>query len=57
MAYQVEKTDQQWREQLSAEEYDVLRKAGTERPFSSAYETDPTIGVYACRACGAELFS
>ncbi|MDO9380299.1 MAG: peptide-methionine (R)-S-oxide reductase MsrB [Nocardioidaceae bacterium] len=56
MAYDVEKTDEEWRAELSPQEYDVLRKAGTERPFSSSYETDPTPGVYACRACGAELF-
>ncbi|UYM04772.1 peptide-methionine (R)-S-oxide reductase MsrB [Solicola gregarius] len=57
MAYDVTKTDEEWHAELSAQEYDVLRKAGTERPFSSAYETDETTGVYACRACGAELFS
>ncbi|MDN5853669.1 MAG: peptide-methionine (R)-S-oxide reductase MsrB [Actinomycetia bacterium] len=57
MAYEVDKSDQQWRAELSPQEYDVLREAGTERPFSSPYETDETLGVYACRACGAELFS
>lgn len=56
MAYDVDKTEEQWRAELSPEEYQVLRKAGTERPFSSPYETDDTVGVYACRACGAELF-
>jgi peptide-methionine (R)-S-oxide reductase len=56
MAYQVEKTDDEWRNELSAAEYHVLREAGTERPGSSPYEDDPTVGVYACRACGAELF-
>ncbi|AXT85379.1 peptide-methionine (R)-S-oxide reductase [Aeromicrobium sp. A1-2] len=56
MAYDVEKTDQEWKAELSAAEFDVLRKAGTERPFSSSYETDPTVGVYECRACSAELF-
>ncbi|MBA2419397.1 MAG: peptide-methionine (R)-S-oxide reductase MsrB [Nocardioidaceae bacterium] len=56
MAYDVEKTDEEWRAELSPEEYSVLRKASTERPFSSPYETDETVGVYACRACGAELF-
>jgi len=56
MAYDVEKTDEEWKAELSPAEYDVLRKAGTERPFSSSYETDPTVGVYGCRACGAELF-
>ena len=54
--YAVDKTDDQWRSELSAAEYHVLRQAGTERPFSSEYETDSTVGVYRCRACGAELF-
>lgn len=54
--YDVAKTDEEWRQELSAAEYHVLRQAGTERPGSSSYETDPTVGVYACRACGAELF-
>ena len=57
MAYKVEKTDDEWRSELSAAEYHVLREAGTERPFSSSFETDDTVGVYACRACGAELFT
>jgi peptide-methionine (R)-S-oxide reductase len=56
MAYQVEKTEDEWRSELSAAEYHVLREAGTERPGSSPYEDDPTVGVYACRACDAELF-
>jgi peptide-methionine (R)-S-oxide reductase len=56
MANQVEKTEDEWRSELSAAEFHVLREAGTERPFSSSYETEPTVGVYACRACGAELF-
>ena len=56
MAYQVEKSDAEWREQLSREEYAVLRKAGTERPFTGEYTDTKTIGVYRCRACSAELF-
>ncbi|GAA3531261.1 peptide-methionine (R)-S-oxide reductase MsrB [Aeromicrobium panaciterrae] len=56
MAYDVEKTEEEWKAELSPAEYDVLRKAGTERPFSSPFETDPTVGVYSCRACSAELF-
>jgi peptide-methionine (R)-S-oxide reductase len=56
MAYDVEKTDDEWRSELSAAEYHVLREAGTEQPFSSPFEDDPTVGVYACRACGVELF-
>ncbi|GAA1160545.1 peptide-methionine (R)-S-oxide reductase MsrB [Ornithinicoccus hortensis] len=54
--YQVTKTDQEWREQLSPEEYAVLRQAGTERPFVGEYTDTTTEGVYSCRACNAELF-
>ncbi|MFI1097176.1 peptide-methionine (R)-S-oxide reductase MsrB [Streptomyces sp. NPDC020917] len=56
MAYEVKKTDAQWREELSPQEYAVLREAGTERPFVGEYTDTKTEGVYACRACGAELF-
>src|SRR3954449_1917993 len=56
MAYQVDKTDAEWREQLSPEEYAVLRKAGTERAFTGEYTDTKTVGVYRCRACNAELF-
>ncbi|GAB3990275.1 peptide-methionine (R)-S-oxide reductase MsrB [Nocardioides marmoraquaticus] len=56
MAYEVQKTDAQWREELSAEEFHVLRQAGTERPFTGEYTDTKTEGVYSCRACGAELF-
>jgi peptide-methionine (R)-S-oxide reductase len=52
----VTKTDEQWREQLSPEEYAVLRKAGTERAFTGAYTDNHQVGVYRCRACRAELF-
>ena len=57
MAYEVTKSDEQWRSELSPQEFDVLRQAGTERAFSSPYDTDETVGVYTCRACSAELFS
>jgi peptide-methionine (R)-S-oxide reductase len=57
MAYQVDKTDEQWREELSPEEYAVLRQAGTERPFTGEYTDTKTVGVYRCRACNAELFT
>ncbi|EFV13796.1 peptide-methionine (R)-S-oxide reductase MsrB [Segniliparus rugosus] len=49
-------TDAQWRERLSPDEYQVLRRAGTERPFLGEYTDTKTVGVYSCRACGAELF-
>ena len=56
MTYDVVKTDEEWRAQLSKEEYAVLRKASTERPFSGEYTDAKTEGVYRCRACNAELF-
>ena len=55
-AYPVERTDAQWREILSPAEYQVLRQAGTERPFVGEYTDTTDEGVYSCRACGAELF-
>ncbi|MEU1819141.1 peptide-methionine (R)-S-oxide reductase MsrB [Streptomyces roseifaciens] len=56
MAYEVEKTDEQWRAELSPAEYQVLRRAGTEPAFRGEYTDTRTAGVYSCRACGAELF-
>src|SRR3954449_5105910 len=56
MAYQVKKTDEEWREQLAPQEYAVLRKAGTEKPFVGEYTDTKTVGVYRCRACQTELF-
>ncbi len=52
----VVKSDAEWREQLTPAEYQVLRKAGTERPFVGEYTDTKTVGVYSCRACGTELF-
>ena len=54
--YEINKDDAAWREQLSAKEFHVLREAGTEAPFVGEYTDTTTEGVYACRACGAELF-
>ena len=53
----VTKSDEEWRAQLSPEEYAVLRQAGTERPWVGEYTDTKTQGVYSCRACGAELFT
>jgi len=56
VTYPVEKSDAEWREQLSEQEYAVLRQAATERPWTGEYVDTTTEGVYRCRACGAELF-
>ncbi|MEJ7707081.1 MAG: peptide-methionine (R)-S-oxide reductase MsrB [Nocardioidaceae bacterium] len=56
MTEKLMKTDDEWREQLSSEEFAVLRKAGTERPWSGEYVETKTEGVYRCRACNTELF-
>ena len=56
MSYEITKTDEQWRAELTPQEYAVLRQAGTERPFTGEYVDTKTEGVYACRACGNELF-
>jgi peptide-methionine (R)-S-oxide reductase len=56
MVEKVEKSDEQWRSELSAQEYRVLRESGTEAPFIGEYTDTETTGIYACRACGAELF-
>ena len=48
--------DTEWRNRLSAEEYRVLRQAGTEAPHVGEYTNTTTEGVYSCKACGAELF-
>ncbi|HRW17847.1 MAG TPA: peptide-methionine (R)-S-oxide reductase MsrB [Dermatophilaceae bacterium] len=55
-SYAVQRTDEQWRELLTPEEFHVLREAGTERAFTGEYTDTETVGVYSCRACGAELF-
>ncbi|KQT99611.1 peptide-methionine (R)-S-oxide reductase MsrB [Sanguibacter sp. Leaf3] len=56
MSYEVTKTDQQWRDELSPEEYQVLRQAGTERPGTGELLHENREGVFRCRACSAELF-
>ncbi len=57
MKNKVEKTDEQWKAELTPEQYRVLRKADTERPFSGQYVHVTDNGVYRCAGCGAELFA
>ena len=57
MQTEIPKTDSQWRQKLSAEQYEVLRRKGTERPFSGEYVDTKTDGTYVCAGCGAELFT
>lgn len=52
----VHKSDAEWRAQLSALEYHILRQGGTEAPFTGEFTDTETAGTYRCRACGAELF-
>lgn len=45
-----------WRDRLTAEEFRVLRQAGTEAPFVGEYTDTETVGIYSCKGCGSELF-
>ncbi len=56
MNYEVQKTDTEWRTELSPTEYSVLREADTEQSWTGKYVNATTVGIYRCRACGAELF-
>jgi peptide-methionine (R)-S-oxide reductase len=53
----VAKSEQEWRERLTPEQYEVLRNAGTEPPFTGALVHNKDSGAYVCAGCGAELFS
>lgn len=56
MEYPVSKTNEQWREELDEIEFQVLRLAGTERPFTGELLDEHREGVFTCRGCGEELF-
>jgi peptide-methionine (R)-S-oxide reductase len=53
---QIEKTDEEWRRELTPEQYRVLRRQGTEPPFSHPYAFTKDDGLFRCAACGADLF-
>jgi peptide-methionine (R)-S-oxide reductase len=53
----VVKTDAEWRAELTPEQYEILRRHGTERPWTGRYVDSKADGTYACAACGNELFS
>lgn len=56
MTDKIEKTEEEWKKQLGAEAYEVLRKHGTERPFKGKYVDNHDQGIYTCAGCGLELF-
>ncbi len=57
MSKKIEKSDAEWRKQLTPEQYHVTRQAGTERAFAGKYHDCKTPGAYVCICCGAPLFS
>ena len=57
MAEKVRKSEEEWREQLTPEQYHVCREKGTERPFTGDYHDSKEEGIYRCVGCGNELFS
>jgi len=57
MNMKINKTDEDWKEELTEEEYRVLRKKGTERPFTGKYNNFKEEGMFVCAGCGNELFS
>jgi peptide-methionine (R)-S-oxide reductase len=56
MSDEIRKSDAEWKAALSREQYDVLRRKGTERPFSGGYWDCKLDGMYRCAGCGTELF-
>jgi peptide-methionine (R)-S-oxide reductase len=56
MSQRIEKTEEEWRRELTPEQYRVLRGKGTERAFTGVYHATKEPGVYRCAGCGAELF-
>ena len=54
---EINKTEEEWKKELSPNEYRVLREKGTEAPFNGKFYLNNDKGIYVCRACGNELFS
>jgi peptide-methionine (R)-S-oxide reductase len=57
MSYKVQKSEAEWRAELTPEQYHITREKGTERAFSGALNYNKEKGIYTCVGCGAELFS
>ena len=57
MSPKIQKSEQEWREELTPEQYEILRRAGTEPPFTGKYWNVKDDGMYHCAGCGAPLFS
>ena len=57
LKFAVTKTDAEWKKQLTAEQFEVSRKAGTESPYSGKYWDNHEKGIYKCISCGQELFT
>jgi peptide-methionine (R)-S-oxide reductase len=57
MVEKIVKSEEEWKKQLTPEQYRVTRQKGTERPFTGAYYRTEEDGIYRCVCCGAELFS
>lgn len=54
---EINKTDEEWKKELTPDQYRVLREKGTEQPFTGKYYLNTDTGVYVCGACGNELFT
>ncbi len=57
MVNKLQKSEKEWKEQLTPEQFNVTRKKGTERPFTGEYHNNKEKGIYKCICCGTELFS
>ncbi len=57
MVAKIDKTEAEWKEQLTPEQFQVTRKKGTERAFTGEYHDNKAEGIYKCICCGTELFS